>query len=87
MENEIIASLGTIIVALGGALGWQQRRNGKNGNPGIGAHLARLETLAEQQVRATEQASIALTAIQVTLATLEATVGTCGAVQVRQRGG
>lgn len=89
MEEALLVLLGTagtLIVGLLGVVGLQ-RRNGKNGNPSTGAHLAKLETLGEQQVRALEQMSTELTTIQVTLARFEGTVGKCSAVQeLRQRG-
>lgn len=88
METEVVwGLLGVVVALLGVAVTViaMQRRNGKNGNPSTGAHLAKLETLGEQQVRALEQMSTELTTIQVTLAKLEGTVGSCGAVQQLRR--
>jgi hypothetical protein len=90
METEVVwALLGVLVTLLGVAVAViaMQRRDGKNGNPSTGAHLAKLETLGEQQVRALEQMSTELTAIQVTLGKLETTVGSCGAVQQLRQGG
>ncbi len=82
METEIITALAAVIVALIGALGWQQRRNGKNHNP----NFETLELLIKQQIGLQGEANDKLDALGLSMKAIETTVQFCPTVQATRRG-